>query len=251
MVALAGMNLVSGAVALALLPSVRVPPGPVLAVVALSVALHVGYKLALASLYSGTHLSRVYPLARGMTPIVAMVLGFAVLGDRPSNVALVGIVAVSAGILGLVVERSAVHLSPAQLGAAFAAGSAVACYSVVDAYGIRLSGDWLGFTAWLVACDSGAFVLYVIALRRRAALQTWRTQWGRTLISGLLGTISFGIFAWALGRAQVGMVVALRETSIVFAALIGAMVLREAVTLARWLSALLVMAGVAAVSFFG
>jgi len=250
-VALAGMNLVSGAVALALIPFVVLPPAPALAVIAVSVLLHGAYKLALATLYSGAELSRAYPLARGITPLVAMALGYALLGDRHGAVALAGIVVISAGILGLLFEPSAVRLSPLKLGAAIGTGTAVAVYSVVDAYGVRLTGDWLGFTAWLVACDSGAFVAYAIATRRREALRVWRSSWGRTLLSGVLGSVSFGIFMWALGRAQVGAVAALRETSILFAALIGVVLLKDRMTPVRGASTALVALGIAALAWTG
>ena len=250
-VALAGMNLVSGSLALALIPFVVLPPAPAMLVIAVSVVVHGAYKLALATLYSGAELSRAYPLARGITPLVAMGLAYALLGDRPRAVGLAGIVVISAGILGLLFERSAVRLSPLKLCAAAGSGIAVAAYSVIDAYGVRLTGDWLSFTAWLVACDSGAFVGYAIATRRRQALRIWRSSWSRTLVSGLLGSVSFGIFMWALGRAQVGAVAALRETSILFAALIGVALLKERMTPVRGVSAALVALGVAALAWFG
>ncbi len=249
-VALAGMNLVSGALAAALLPFVELPPAPALAVIAVSVLLHGAYKLALASLYSGAELSRAYPLARGVTPVIAALLAFVFLGDRPGLVGLCAILAVSLGILCLLLERGAAPLSASKIGAALGAGLAVALYSVIDAFGVRLTGDWLAFTAWLIACDSGAFVLYSLGTRRGQALRIWRAQWGRTLVSGLLGSISFGVFMWALGQAQVGAVAALRETSVIFAALIGVVLLKERMTPARGVSAALVALGVAALAFF-
>jgi drug/metabolite transporter (DMT)-like permease len=247
-VALAGMNVVSGAVALALLPFVRPPTMGAAAVIAFSVLLHMGYKLALAQLYVKADLSHGYPLARGITPLVAAALGFAALGEAPSGWALAGIGAISAGILGLALERGARPLPGTALAAAAIAGTAVAGYSVVDAYGVRLNGDWLGFTAWLVAADSALFVGYALATRRAAATGLWRREWGRTLLSGALGVISFGVFMWALGRAQVGPVTALRETSIVFAALLGTWVLKEPANRLRYLSAALVTGGVAAIA---
>lgn len=249
-VALAGVNLVSGAIAVALLPFVALPSASAFAVVAVSVPIHGAYKLALATLYSGAELSRAYPLARGVTPIFTALLAALLLGDRPGPAATAGIVAVSLGVLGLLLERGVPPLSAAKIAAALGAGLAVAVYSVVDAFGVRLTGDWLGFTAWLVACDSGLFVSYAIATRRAEALRLWRATWGRTLVSGLLGSVSFGIFLWALGRAQVGAVAALRETSILFAALIGVALLKERMTPVRGVSAALVALGVAALAFF-
>jgi drug/metabolite transporter (DMT)-like permease len=250
-VALAGMNVVSGAVAFALLPFVRMPTAAAGAVIACSILLHMGYKLALARLYLKADLSQGYPLARGITPVIATALGFALLGERPGGWTLLGVLSICAGIFGLVFERDARRLSLATLIAAGAAGTAVAAYSAVDAYGVRLNADWLGFTAWLVACDSAAFVSYAMATRRGAAIAAWRRDLLRTLASGALGLASFGVFMWALGRAEVGAVTALRETSIVFATLLGALFLKEPMNGVRYLSAALVMAGVAAIGFAG
>jgi uncharacterized membrane protein len=247
-VALAGMNVVSGAVAFALLPFVSAPTAAAGAVIAFSVLLHMGYKVALARLYVRADLSQGYPLARGTTPLIAVGLGAAFLGERPSVATMAGIVAVSAGIAALVLEGGVRRTSFATLCAALAVGAAVAAYSVLDAYGVRLNGDWLGFTAWLVACDSAAFVSYAIATRRGAASATWRRDWQRTLASGALGVVSFGVFMWALGRAEVGAVTALRETSIVFSSILGTWFLKERKSPVRFAAAGMVMAGIAALA---
>ena len=246
-VALAGMNLVSGAIALAFLPFVAVPTAGAALVIGVSIVLHGGYKLALAELYSRADLSQGYPLARGLTPIAAAALGLIFLGEVPSAWRLAGILAISAGIAGLLFERGARPQSAHSFAAAAVVGVTVAAYSVLDAYGVRINGDWLSFTAWLVACDSVAFVSYALFTRPAAAASAWRAEPARTLISGLLGTASFGVFMWALGRAQVGPVTALRETSIVFAALIGAYFLNEKAGVARYASAALVLAGTVAI----
>ena len=245
-VALAGMNLVSGTVALSLLPFVRLPTLTAMVVIGFSVVLHGAYKLALAELYGRADLSQGYPLARGMTPIVATLLGLVFLGETPAGWRIAGIVAIAAGIALLFFERGARPLTSGSFAAALAVGTTVAAYSVLDAYGVRLNGDWLGFTAWLVACDSVAFVAYALLARKRAAA-TWRAAWARTLVSGVLGVVAFGVFMWALGRAQVGPVTALRETSIVFAAVIGAVLLKESMTRARYAAVAIVMAGTVAI----
>lgn len=249
-IALAGMNLVSGAAALTILPFVRLPSGSVAVVIAASVLLHTGYKIALASLYSRADLSQGYPLARGMTPILATVLGLVFLNEVPALATATGVLAIALGICALALERGARMLSASGLGAALAVGITVAAYSALDAYGIRLNGDWLGFTVWLVACDSTAFMAYALATRGRATLEVWRNDWARTLWSGLLGVAAFAVFMWALSRAQVGAVTALRETSVLFAALIGAFVLRESVSRTRAAAAVMVMGGAAAIPLF-
>lgn len=247
-VALAGMSVVSGAVALGVIPFVRLPTALAAAVIAGSVLLHGGYKLALAHLYARADLSQAYPVARGLTPVIATGFGLFFLGEFPASMGLLGIIAIAAGVAGLMLERRAERMRLSTLGAAVAAGTAVAAYSVLDAYGVRVNGDWLGFTAWLVACDSAAFSAYAVATRGSAARRIWRREWGRTLVSGLLGIAAFGVFMWALGRAQVGPVTALRETSVIFAAILGAMLLKERMSAVRWMCAAAVMAGAVAIS---
>ena len=247
-VALAGMNLVSALVALALLPFVT-PPTPAAAlVIAISLLLHSVYKIALAQLYARAELSLGYPLARGLTPIFATLLAFLFLTEVPSGATLAGVIAISLGIAGLVFERGARAASSASLAAAVIVGLSVAAYTALDAYGVRLNQDWLGFTVWLVIADSAVFLGYTFATRRGAAWLQWRRSWGRTLISGVLGLASYGVFMWALGRAQVGAVAALRETSIIFAALLGTALLKERMTRGRIVSSLLVAIGAAAIA---
>ena len=245
-IALAGMNLVSGAVALALVPLASPLPQIAYAIIAGSVLLHGGYKLALAQLYRRADLGQAYPLARGLIPVIAAALAFIALGELPAPLVLAGIGLICTGIASLAFERRTITVPV--LGMAAAAGLAVAAYSVVDAYGIRISGDWFSFTVWLVAFDSTAFVVYTLVTRREAALRTWRSGWGRVLVSGGLGVGAFGVFMWALGRAPVGSVTALRETSVLFAAIIGAVALRERTTWKRYAAAIAVTAGVGVIA---
>src|SRR4051812_407268 len=201
------MNLVSGTVALAVLPFVPLPTPAAGWVIAISVLLHGGYKIALAELYARTELSVGYPLARGVTPIFATLLALVFLGEVPRIATIAGIIAICAGIA----LRS---VSAASLVAATAVGLSVAAYSALDAYGVRINGDWLGFAVWLVVLDSAVFIGYTFVVRRGQALAQWRAACGRTLVSGLLGVVSFTVFLWALANAQVGAIAALRETSI-------------------------------------
>lgn len=242
-VALAGMNVVSGAAALLALPFVAIPSAAVFCVIAASVILHGCYKIFLARLYGRADLGVAYPLARGVTPIIATVIAFLAIRDVPAPLAGIGILMISAGIGLLAFGKSHAALDARTFATAFVTGGAVAAYSVLDAYGIRLSGDWLSFTAWLVLLDSGAFVAYAMATRPAAAA-SWKTGWRNVLTSGVLGVTAFTVFLWALSRAPVGSVSALRETSVLFAALIGAVVLRERVSPLRTLAAVLVMSGV-------
>lgn len=248
-VALAGMNVVSAGTALALLPFASPLPALAYGLICASALVHVGYKLALAGLYDRAELGQAYPLARGFTPPMAALIAFFALGESPGAPTVAGILLVCAGLLLLGCERGGRSVTPAVFGIAGTAGLAVATYSVLDAYGIRLAGDWFSFTVWLIIIDGSAFVGYALATRGRAATRFWRENPGRTLGSGVLGIISFAVFMWALGRASVGAVTALRETSVLFAAIIGAAALGERATWKRYAAAGLVMAGVGIIAF--
>lgn len=243
-VSLAGMNVVSAATAIALLPLTKPLPATAFWVIAGSVSLHFSYKIALARLYRVADLSQAYPLARGLTPIMATLLAILTLGEAPSLVPIGGIGLVCCGIAFLALEGKGQGISLVTFSIAIVTGFAVAGYSVVDAYGIRITKDFFSFTVWLLVIDGSVFVAYAIATRGDQAIRAWREGWRRVLVSGWLGLISFGVFMWALGRAQVGAVSALRETSVLFAALIGSVVLRERATWMRYTAAAAVAAGV-------
>lgn len=247
-VTLAGMGLVASVAALAALPFVPLPPTMLWPVLAASVALHVGYKLCLARAYANGDLGEAFPLARGMVPLFATTLAVATLGQVPSLGQSLGIGLVSTGLLMVMLER---QRQPNWLlwSAAAGAGLAVAGYSVLDAYGIRLFGTWLGFTAWLIVIDNMVF-LTLTRLQRGPML--WRqlaaTRW-RVLASGALGLASFCVFLWALSRGPVGVVSALRETSMLFAIVLGVLLHRETLSVARVAGALLMVSGVAAIAW--
>src|SRR5262245_51238474 len=201
-VTLAGMGLVASVAAVAALPFVPLPPAALWPALAASVALHVGYKLCLARAYASGDLGEAFPLARGMVPLFATTLAVATLGQVPSLGQSLGIGLVSTGLLMVMLERQR-QPNWRLWSAAAGAGLAVAGYSVLDAYGIRLFGTWLGFTAWLIVIDNMVF-LTLTRLQRGPML--WRqlaaTRW-RVLASGALGLASFCVFLWALSRGPV------------------------------------------------
>lgn len=229
LVGLAGMNIVSTAVSLALLPLVTVPAAAVWPVLLFSVVLHNLYKVGLAQVYHHGDLSQAYPIARGLSPLFATLIAWGVLGEVLEAGQILGVGLVSVGLIAIGMERRGSALSPALLTSAGLTGFLVAAYSVVDAYGARVSGDWLSYAVWLVLMDGAVFVAFTSRLRGRAFWTVVRREWPRTVISGLLGVGAFGVFLWALSRGEVGGVSALRETSVLFASLIGIFVLKE-----RW-----------------
>lgn len=247
-VTLAGMGIVAAAAALAVLPFVSTPPSIVWPVLAASVALHGGYKICLAQVYFQNDLAQAFPLARGAVPLFATFIAFVALGQTPTPGQIAGVGLVSVGVLWLALENLKASFNPHLLIAASGTGFTVAAYSVIDAYGTRLYGDWLGFTAWLVFADSATFLAFS---RFSKGPKLWRDLYrmkGRILASGCLGVISFGVFLWALSRGAVGPVSAVRETSVLFAILIGVLIYKEPLTVRRVVSGTLIVTGVFAIA---
>jgi uncharacterized membrane protein len=245
---LAGMGAVAGLCAAGALPFVPVPPREVWPVLVVSVALHVAYKLCLVGAYARGDFGQAFPLARGMVPLFASMIAFVSLGQVPSVSQCIGIALVSIGLLLIAVDK--LHgLAPwPLLLTAAAAGAAVASYSTIDAYGTRLFGNWLGFTAWLVVLDSFTFLLLGWILRGPALWNELHAARWRVLVSGVLGLLSFCVFLWALSRNAVGAVTTIRETSVVFAMAIGVALHQERLSLRRISGAVLIFAAIVVIA---
>ncbi len=246
LISLAGMNVVSGCLSLAALPWVDTPQKAVWPVLAFSVVLHNAYKIGLAQVYRHGDLVQAYPIARGLTPLFATLIAFLALGELPDARQAAGVLLVSGGILAMSLDGQGRKPTVALMVAAAATGLMVAAYTVVDAYGSRLSGDWLSFVVWLMILDGVAFVGITNVARGRALWTTIAREWRRTLISGLLGTAAFSVLLWALSHGPIAGVSALRETSVLFACLIGVFVLKERWSGARAVGVTLIAAGIVA-----
>lgn len=244
LVGLAGMNIVSAGIAW---PAVFwLPPLPqsVWPVLAASILLHAIYKLSISVLYSTGDLSQGYPIARGLVPLFATLAAFGLLGEIPSMAQAAGILLISCGLLAMALDGRRVALAPRFWVAAIATALSVAAYSAVDGMGIRASGEPYSYIAWLVALDGSFFVLVAFVMRRGRLFSALRDQAAPILLSGLLGTASFSIFLFALSRAPIGVVSALRETSVLVVTLFGYFMLREDVRRLRLVGAIIIFVGI-------
>lgn len=238
---MAGMGAVAGVCTLFVLPFVPLPGAAVWPVLLLSIALHIAYKVFLIGAYGRGDFGQVFPMARGMVPLFATLIAFVGLGQVPSARQCIAIALVSCGLLLLSPDSMRGQIRwPLLLGAA-CAGAAVASYSVVDAYGTRLNGNWLGFTSWLIVLDSFSFLLLSRYLRGPALWYEFKVSRWRIAISGILGLLSFGVFLWALSRNAVGAVTSIRESSVLFAIAIGVIWHHEALSFRRLNGAALVV----------
>lgn len=248
--AFAGMGLVAAVPALAAIAYVGLPGPGTWVILAGSAALHVAYKLCMSRAYARGDLGEAFPLARGGVPLFALALAYAALGQVPTAPQWLAVGAISAGLLLIVAERLRANFSVSLIVASVLAALAVAGYSVLDAYGVRVSGSWLTFTAWLVVLDCFTFLAISRFWRGPQLWPALLALKGRVVVSGLLGLLSFCIFIWALSRSPVAPVSALRETSVLFAILIGAMLHKEPLTGQRMAAGVLIVTGIAIIAAF-
>ena len=241
----------AGALALPLLLVLRLPAAASWPYVLASGLIHVVYFTLVAWSYRQAELSLAYPLMRGTAPVLAAVGALLWLGESPTPGGWLGVALICTGVLSL--AGAAWRASPAHAGAlGFALANAVviAGYTVIDGRGARLSGHAFAYTGWAFALTAVLLLACARLLRGRQVFADIRPLW-RTAALGGSGTLAaYALVLWAMGHAPIATVAALRETSIVFAALIGALLLRERISRARGAAIALVCAGAAAIKLF-
>lgn len=210
------------------------------------ILLHVGYQLFLLGAYRIGDLTQVYPIARGSAPLVVAFVSVAFLGVTLVPLELAAILVITCGIMSLALVRrqDGLRNGPAAL-LALGTGGFIAAYSLVDGTGARLSGSPVAYFA--VNCfGNAAIFLTLMAVIRPGVISALPRAGLRTVLGG--GTASFVAYAlvvWAFTQAPIALVSALRETSIVFALLIGVLLMGERLDLAKVASTTLTLLGAA------
>ena len=209
--------------------------------VVLSAVLHVGYNLFLVRSYKVGDLGQTYPISRGSSPILITLGASVFAGESIGAAALLGIALVSGGIISLAFKgrRLAVPSLPYALGT----GCFIAAYSVTDGIGARLSGAPIAYTVWMCALWGVMMPLVYIGLRGAPSLFTSRPGFFTAFFGGLVSLLAYGIVIYAMSHAPMGAVSALRETSVLFAALIGYFFLGETLTVRKVLACVVIAAG--------
>lgn len=237
----------SGLVVVPLLPFVPLPAPASWPYIAASLVIHIGYYTALVGTYRAGDLSHGYPLMRGVAPLLVAGFGAAVLGELPSARMWLGILLISGGVIGIAFVGGASFLHNRRATAwALANAALIAAYTLVDGAGVRLAGSAASYAAWMFFLDGFPYVLIVAWLRRADLLTYTRGNWRRGLAGGALSVVAYAIALWAMTRAPIAAVAALRETSVIFAAILGTWLLKEPFGRARLAGAAAVVAGVVA-----
>lgn len=267
--ALAGASALSAALSHAFLKSgedklvVRVWSALVCAAVALPVALWTGNlppylwfllagfallsfvnQLTLVKSYQLSDFSHAYPVARGVVPLAMAILGVVYLGDRLSVPAVLGILSITAGILALALGRG---MSRSGWIAAGFTGLTTIIYNLVAAHGMREADDVTAFLAWLFVTDGILLPTYLFLRHREDALLRLRQSRSVGWQAGLLTLISFTTWSFAIRLAPVGIVSAIRESSVLIALVLAAVMLKERLDKWRIIAGLFIVAGAAAI----
>ncbi|MCA3267421.1 MAG: EamA family transporter [Azospirillum sp.] len=246
-----GLVMLAGCVLGAILaPFVGVPAPESWGYLLASVLIHCVYYYFLLKAYAVGDLSHVYPIARGLGPTLVAVFSGALIGEYLSLRETAGVVLVSLGIAGLALARGMPSADERRATAlAVMTGITIAAYTVVDAMGARASGNALGYIAWLNILE-GPWVFVVACLKRGGAIVPYiRKYWWRGTAGGMVAAIGYGIAIWATSVSPVAHISALRETSVLFATLMGTLLLGESFGRKRVAAALLMVCGLLLMNF--
>lgn len=222
---------------------------------AASLCIHVGYYIALAGAYQHGEFGLTYPIMRGCAPLVVALGSATVVGESLSPLAWAGVLGITFGValVGLAHPGQALHHGKA-LAFAFANAGIIAAYTFVDGLGVRLAGptlpEVLSYVLWLFVLDGLPYPLLVWWRRgpdgRAHVLRYARQRWPVAMLGGTASIGSYAIALWAMTRAPVASVAALRETSVLFATVLGTLLLKERFGLQRAAGAVVIVGGVMA-----
>jgi len=195
-----------------------------------STSFHLLYQVFLLQAYRFGDLSHVYPIARGLAPVLVALLAAIFASEVPDGLQAVGLAIVSTSIASLALEGRTVGPGATRsIVAALLTSAMIGTYTFLDGQGVRRAGGSLSYIAWSMWVTSLPLCLFVVLRRRARLVAILRTREGaKGILGGVTATLGYGIVLWAMDRGALANVAALRETGVVFAALIGTLVLGEA-----------------------
>jgi drug/metabolite transporter (DMT)-like permease len=207
-----------------------------------SVAIHVFYNLLLMQCYRLGEFSQVYPLARGTSPLVVTILAAIFIHEHLALPQIAGVLVVSVGLATLVLAGR--RPGRAAFLAAVGTGLTIAAYTTVDGVGVRLSASPVGYIGWLMVLESLCVPMFAVVRRRDVLLKQPKRILLAGLAAGALSVLAYGLVLWAQTRGALAPIAALRETSVIFGAIIGTLVFREPFGRTRIAATVLVAAGI-------
>lgn len=234
----------SGLIAAVALPFLPAPSAASWPCLAASTVLELLYGIVLATAYRLGDLSHAYPLMRGTAPLLVAAASSALLGEHLSGPVWFGIALLSCALISLVFEARSRRQPSSATGLALLNAFLIAAYTMIDGVGARRSGDAVSYGLWLFTLIGVPWFLWAALARRRDGWATIRSGLSIGVVCGACSLASYVVALWAMTRAPIASVAAVRETSIVFGTILGAVVLREQVTWIRASAACAIAAAV-------
>ena len=216
-------HMVLGLIGAAILP---LPDIKVIPFIIASTLIHWGYYYGLTTAYKFGDLSLIYPIARGISPVIVTFFAFFWIDERLSWVEMGGVLLISSGILFLGLRSLSNEKSIPALVFALTTGILIAAYSLTDGFGVRLTENPLSYIVWLFIAE-GFVVFYIFGRFKVRLLKSSFSEIMLGFFAGVISTIAYGLALYAKSLAPLGIVTALRETSVIIATLIGVVWFKE------------------------
>jgi drug/metabolite transporter (DMT)-like permease len=235
----------AGIVALVLWPVVGLPTAAAWPWLIASMVVHLAYFAGLIESYRAGDLGQVYPLARGSAPLLTAAASALLLREFFGLGGWAGIALLSAGVILLSLRggRGLAQLDRRAVGFALFTAVTICTYSLVDGMGARVSHDPHAYAVALFVGNAAAVVTYGVVRRGTGIVTAMAGHWKMGLGAGVLTFVAYAIVIWAMTVAPIALVAALRETSVLFGAVIAVVVLKEPLRAARIIAALMIVAG--------
>lgn len=241
------MTLATAVVSLPVLPFVAFPSAETWSWIGASLVFHTGYKYFLTRAYDSGDLAQAYPLARGSAPLLTTIGAILLFREMPEAVAIGGIVLLSAGTFLMSLRGGSIEgLRSRAVTYALVTSLFITGYTLTDGMGARSADTALSYAAWLYIGDGIWSSIFCILLRGPGIVRVVLPEWKSALGAGFLSAAAYAIAMWAMTKAPIAVVAALRETSILFAMMLSVLMIGETLTRWRVAAALLIVGGVAA-----
>lgn len=240
------VGLIFGLVVVATQPMIELAAVPYFVVATL---IHFCYFYCMLNAYKFGDFSQVYPISRGLAPLVVLLLGALIAGEYLQGWQLAGTLLICLGVLSLAFGGKKHHSKPLLF--AVGTGLCIAGYTFVSGLGVRVVGDFLIYAGWLELLTGLSTVIFIVAKKPAAIIPFTQSHWKGALTAGVLSISAYAAALWAMSRVPMAPVAAVRETSIIFAVIIGAWGMKEGFAVKRMFASSLVVGGVVLLGAFG
>ena len=242
---MASLHIVSGVIGMTTVPFLQIPKPESWPYILASVILHLGYQLSLVKAYAHGDLGQVYPIARGISPLLLILVSSLWIGEELSTNIIFAIILITLGIFIIIFNgRKILSHSFRPIFYAILTGFFIASYTIADGLGVRYSGNSISYVMWLMTLEFWPLLLVTIFRRKNLIVSFFKQKWIFAVLGGIFSITSYGIVVWAMQHSQIALVAALRESSVVIAALLSIIILKEKTTYKHFFAVLMVCLGV-------